>query len=286
MTQVAEKLTTEIERIILRRINDGKLVVPTMPEAAAKAIAVTKSSDASPKQITAALSRDPVLVAGVIRAASMSAMGQPVKSVEQAVTRLGVNRLRQLLMELTVHRLFESPDLRISQTCQRLWEHSLAVALLSRDIAALSQGADPETAYLTGLLHDVGKPVVGAMLLEVERMTGSAPGKWIDADTWLEVVQRSHHTIAIALAEKWALPDSVVNTLKELGDYDMADRTAAGNFVRFANALVKREGIYAGQVDATDNDAMVMLGRTLLGVDDSIVERLIGGLRDRLRDPS
>jgi hypothetical protein len=53
--------------------------------------------------------------------------------------------------------------------------------------------------------------------------------------------------------------------------------------VRFSNALAKREGLYVGPVDRDDAEALVMIGRSLLGVDEEVVGRLASGLAGRIK---
>ena len=51
----------------------------------------------------------------------------------------------------------------------------------------------------------------------------------------------------------------------------------------FANALAKREGIYVGHVDIADSDALVMIGRSLLGLSEEVVARLSANIKDRVK---
>jgi len=88
--------------------------------------------------------------------------------------------------------------------------------------------------------------------------------------------------VGIAIAKKWELPETVGKCVQSCDDYDAANRLSAVNAVRFANALAKREGIYLGNVDASDNDALIMIGCSLLGLDSSVVDRLTKDLRERV----
>lgn len=55
------------------------------------------------------------------------------------------------------------------------------------------------------------------------------------------------------------------------------------NVVRFANALVKTNGISASRVDdLEDANALVMIGRSMLGLDEDVVNRLAQGLKERV----
>jgi putative nucleotidyltransferase with HDIG domain len=123
------------------------------------------------------------------------------------------------------------------------------VAQLAQRVAVVSGAPDPDTAYLAGLLHDLGKPVVATILLEAEsQIVQRNPKLWIDFSTWISVVQRCHRAIGLELARKWQLPDEIQKAIEECTDYDSANRLSTGNAVRFANAVAKQQGIYAGPV--------------------------------------
>ena len=79
------------------------------------------------------------------------------------------------------------------------------------------------------------------------------------------------------------LPESVSAAIADCAEYNGTDRLSVPNCVRFANALTKREGLYLGKFDASDMDALVMIGRSLLGIDDSVLNLLSSGLADRVR---
>jgi hypothetical protein len=85
----------------------------------------------------------------------------------------------------------------------------------------------------------------------------------------------------VALVEKWKLPEEIVACIRE-DEYDPENRSCIGNFVRFANAVVKLEGIYVGQVDPDEAQAMVLVGRSMLGMDEDVVSRVSGSLRERM----
>jgi hypothetical protein len=76
----------------------------------------------------------------------------------------------------------------------------------------------------------------------------------------------------------------VIKAIRDCGDYDAADRGCAANTVRFANAVAKREGLYVGPVDTDDNNALIMVGSSLLGFDEDFLKRVCAGLKDRMRE--
>jgi putative nucleotidyltransferase with HDIG domain len=277
------KLVGELGRIVLGRIASGRLVLPVMPEVAQKCLALVRDPKFQQKKLTSELEREPLLAASILRSSMTAADGGgSVKTLDQAVSSLGIAKLKSLLVEFMTREMFRSNDKRIQAATTKVWEHSVAVAVLARDIAALTSGANSDTCYLAGLLHDVGKPILVAMLLEAEKKLSKDKSGWLDIEIWTSTVEQVHRKVGTALAVEWQLPEEVTAGIRDCTEYDTANRGSAANVVRFANALAKREGYATGPVDAADLDALITTGRSLIGADDAVIERLVAGLAERV----
>jgi putative nucleotidyltransferase with HDIG domain len=279
----SDTLLDVLRGIILTRVEKDTLVIPSLPEVASKCLELLRHDEVDLREVAKLIERDPVLATRLLRQATSAAMGgEGHVNIQQATTRLGSKNVRTLILDASAAQLFRSRDQRIATAARQLWEHSLAVALLSRDLAAiLGGGLDAEAAYLAGLVHDVGKPIAASMLLEVERASDKTRFK-LNADTWLAVVQGVHRPIGIALAEKWRLPEAVAAAIRESTEYDSSERLSLGNVVCFSNSVAKLQEIYAGPFDKPDAEALIMLGRSLLGLEDDVIARLSNGLRSRV----
>jgi putative nucleotidyltransferase with HDIG domain len=281
----AERLSEQLEQIVLKRIAEDSLVLPTLPAVVTKALEVLKDPEVSFKQVGVIIERDPVLAARLLRSATSAAFSAGTKKVSlpEALTRLGAKSVRAILVEATAQKVFLSRDPKISDSMKRLWQHSVAVGTLARDVLALSGNADSEAAYLAGLLHDVGKPVVASLLLEFERQVTEVYNRpFIDSAEWISVIGRTHRPVGVALAEKWQMPEQVTRCIRECVEYDNADRASLVNIVCFSNSLAKKTGIYAGTIDADEVDALVMIGRSIIGANDEIIKTLTRGLKERV----
>lgn len=282
-----ERLSLELKKIALHRIAEDKLVLPSTPAVAARCLAMLREPGLNMKVLANTIERDPMLAAMVTRLANSAAHGAGLTTwgLAQSVMRLGQGRIKMVLVEACARQVFDSRDKRITEAFKGIWEHSVAVALLARDASALlGGGLDADSAYLSGLLHDVGKPIVGSFLLEAEKMlTAGRHAEWIGSNDWMKTVSDCHRPVGVALVEKWQMPAEIVNCVRDCTEYDPGNRGSIANVVRFANALAKREGIYVGAIDASDVDALVMIGRSLLGLGEDVVARLSANLKDRVR---
>lgn len=277
----AEALMTQLTRIITTRIESDRLVLPAMPAAANKCLTLLKDPDVATRKIVMVLETDPVFAAQVSRAASTAAFGgQPARSLDNAISRLGMNTLRVVVTQAAARSLFASKDRAIVTRLEQVWKHSVAVAILAREVSTMIKAPDPSVSYLTGLLHDVGKTVVAAMLLEAEAQLGKKG--WINADQWSRVVSGSHRGIGIALAERWNLDPEVIAAIRDCTEYDPAERASIANVVRFANALVKTAGVHSGHVELEEAQALVVIGRSMLDLDEDAVTKLAQGLNEKV----
>jgi putative nucleotidyltransferase with HDIG domain len=278
------KLAFQLEQIVSKRIADDKLVLPSMPAVAAKCLELLRNPEVEPRAAASLIEKDPILAAQLLRLANSALLGtrEPITKVLGAVTRVGTMRLRQFILETTARKTFESRDAQINATLRKIWEHSVAVATLTGDVVALANAGDSETGYLAGLLHDIGKPIVAAMLLEAERtILGLKPSSgWIGSVEWLGVIHRTHRRIGVALSQKWGLGGAVCRAIKDCEDYDSTDRLCEANAVRFANAVAKQNGLYECETDKDDNDALIMIGQSLLGLDPRRLPQLVGSAQN------
>jgi len=137
---------------------EGKLDLPALPEVAVKIQAAMKDPDVDIKRLAGIVSLDIAITAGLVRAASSAAYGSgnPVKSVRDAIVRLGLVAARRLALTIAMQQIFRSNSRPLQRRMQELWDRSVNVSVLSFVLARCSEGLDPEQALLAGLLHDVG----------------------------------------------------------------------------------------------------------------------------------
>jgi putative nucleotidyltransferase with HDIG domain len=275
------KLAEQLEIILENRIAQDSLTLPLLPAIVVKANDVIRRADATPKDLVAMIELDPILGAVILRHGAAAGC----RTLEQTVDKIGVEKVRSILSETSAHRVAESRDAKTAEATRMLWDHARAVAILAQNVAIQVGVEEPEVCFVAGLLHDIGKPVVATMLLEAEaRIAQRNPKLWsIDGDTWVGVVDRTHRKIATDLAKKWQFPEEVQKAVLQFSDYDSANRQSVGNAVHFANALAKQMGIALGDISLDGHDAQVTAGKSLLGLDDDAVARMVADAKARCR---
>jgi putative nucleotidyltransferase with HDIG domain len=282
---VVDRLTS----IILKRLESDNLLVPAMPAIAVQCMRLLDDPNQTFKNVGEVIAKDPVLASRVLRLANSAAFPGKTQAttLEQSIARMGTEGLKLAICHYSMYQAFSSKDERIQAAFRGIWEHSLAVALIAKEIAGQlddSTTADPSTVYLAGLLHDVGKPVVAALLLEAEKLMSvhKASMPWISPSVWRQVVDKSHRNIGVALAKRWNLPAAIGKAIESCVSYDTSTPHAPANIVCLANAFAKVQGLYAGDFDNDQVNMLLSQGKDLLDMPDEALALLCAGLYGRV----
>jgi putative nucleotidyltransferase with HDIG domain len=271
-------------QILVERIHRDKLVLPAMPAAARECLRLLDLPDNNLDKVVKVVAQDPIIAPQVMRRAKSAVMSRATvaRTLDQAITRLGVRELRELILNVSTHQLFESKKPAIRKHTKTLWQHSVAVAVLARALARRRKDVDPEVAYLAGLLHDVGKPVAAALLLELERTVDAPQAGWLEGDAWLGVVNECHREVGVALARSWNMDEEILFAIARSDRFVGDNPSLITNVVCYTNALAKKAGVYVGDVEPAILDAQLRDGANLYKLEPPMVESLLKELRSSL----
>jgi len=148
-----------------------KALSPTV----AQIMKMTSSANASIDQVAKIIRQDQAIALKVLKLANsvVYTRGEPVESVQQAVSRIGLTQIRQVAMNMSVMDRFADPQFDELLNTQSFWEHAIATGMIAASIVRVRDGKeqDIDAAFTMGLLHDVGRMVFveqfGATYIEV-----------------------------------------------------------------------------------------------------------------------
>jgi putative nucleotidyltransferase with HDIG domain len=183
--------------------------LPALPFVASKVLDMIQDPDLNVRQLCRVLSDDTALAARILavsRSAHYAQRNLPT-SLLGAVQVLGFRTLRNVVITIATQGLF----LTNNKISEKLWSHSLAVALASRILSARVGFRDTEQAFLAGLLHDVGEMI----LLHgdpkgFERLGQEVQGtQCLMIDKEQEVYGFDHALIGLTLLDSWNIDSEI-----------------------------------------------------------------------------
>jgi len=180
------------------------LKLPSLPEVTAQVRALSTNPRATAETLAAAILRDPALTARLIRIANSPLLRgrMEVRSLAQAITRLGFHYVRDLATALALEYAFE-PDSEVTrQLMRRIARRSRDVAAISHVLARHCTGLPPEQALLAGLLHFIG----ALPLLVAVADDGATPG----AAEIFAMLESCHAEVGVTLLRHWHFAEEIV----------------------------------------------------------------------------
>jgi putative nucleotidyltransferase with HDIG domain len=173
---------------------------------------LSQGDDVSVKDLSTVIEED-VVITGSLLSIANSALycrNSRVASVRPAISRLGFRKTRNVLLGLTVSRCFTSVRVPGPWSSIRFNAHSLAVATLSDLIVQSVPSENAEWAFMAGLLHDIGLPLIAVGLPEQYRaITMQAGSDEEIAEREREVLGFTHFDLGAEMLARWNCPPMV-----------------------------------------------------------------------------
>ena len=124
---------------------------------AARILRLFESDDLSSYQLAKVVALDPVLAAYILKISNSAYynFSGKIKTLSDAITLIGFEEIKKIVIMISAKNAFKVSD----EIDKLLWEHSLAVAVGCSVINSMINITDEGEAYISGLLHDIGKIV-------------------------------------------------------------------------------------------------------------------------------
>lgn len=218
----------------LETLLESAHVLPTLPQVVQHILETLNDDNAGADELVQELNTDPAIVARLLAAANSSAFGlaSKVASTRQAILVLGLGTVRTITLATALMD-------RLGAIGGRdLWRHSLGVATCARTLAE-SLGSNPETAFSSGLLHDIGQLLMLAVAPESVAQAINRTREHGEAIVTAElaVFGYDHATVGAELAKLWRLPGSIVGGIRAHHTPDSGDDGEMGDIIHVAEVL-------------------------------------------------
>lgn len=197
--------------ILVDKINNDTLVLPTLPAIALKVRKTAEDPEADLNKMADVIALDPSLSARIIKIANSAYMSRSVKaeSIQQAVTRIGLLQIRNTAMALAMEQLYVSKNAVIKQYLEQIWQRNVnvmsnALVLFQLYVSRTkNRTLNADTMTLAGLLHNIG---VLPILTEAERHQEMyANPKFLNL-----AFQKLAAQIGTVIVKEWGLGDDYI----------------------------------------------------------------------------
>jgi len=207
-------------------LHDKKLIqligginsLPSLPPLFDRLMELIESQETNTNQIAAVINEDIAMAAQILKLVNSAffSLSRRIETIQEAVSYLGLDILRQLVL---AQHLFAqcSAQERTTFKLDELWQHSLCTATLAKAIAENGNvcGTIGNSAYLAGLLHEIGKlilmrhlPEIYTEILQEVQQQGKSQ---VQAES--ERLGTNHAIIGGYLTSLWGLPHNITEAV-------------------------------------------------------------------------
>ncbi len=253
--------------------------VPVLPEILLKLLEACDNETTPLTTVASLIDKDPSLSYKVLQLVNSAYFGLKTtySGVDQAVVYLGANSVKNMAVTAAVHQIFNGEKFSSLQyfNSHTFWYHSLKCATLSRRLAEHTALANPDDAYLGGLLHDLGKLLLVSAFPEQYEMVIAES---MQDEDLLEAERNhlgtTHCQIGSWLIDDWKLSSLISDAI--IYHHETVER------IKQALGLVKI--VYTANELSKDGDRAPACeaGQSLLGLGREELERIVDGVNEEI----
>jgi HD-like signal output (HDOD) protein len=263
---------------LIETFNNPDYRPPPLPGVALELMSLSNRDDSTIERIVRLLEQDEMLAGGVMRliGSPLYAARTRVRSLKEAVVRLGVRTVRDLVFETALNQgVFRLAE--YSETIEQIRRHSTVTAYIARIVCRTAK-IDPEHAFLCGLLHDIG---FAGLLFAVSHIEAEESPPLIQLWAEIDVL---HEQASGLITKLWQLPAEISEVVAHHHHLHTGETSRVAAAINIADQLTERFGAsVVGPVDAQGvlltGDAVdefdLEVGRAELGLNDEAMARII-----------
>lgn len=227
--------------------------LPSLPSVVVQLVRSFGEADVSIAELAAKIAKDQALAAKTLRLANSSFYGlqSRVRTIDQAITVLGFDSVRSLVTAAGIVGQFGG-QAGVAFDFTAFWRHAVGTALCAKSVARQA-GCNQEFAFVSGLLHDIGRLV---LVTRFPDQYGAALAMQRESECDMLRAERSvlgldHAMVGRALAQHWKFPDLIQRAIGHHHAPGRADLGDIPSVVHVANVIA-----HALDLDG-DEDEMV-----------------------------
>ena len=205
----------DINRLLSEYINK----MPSLPTSVTKVLEICNNQHTNPIDLNHVISLDPVLVGRVLKLINSAyyGLGQHVTNLARAIIMLGINTVKNLALSTVVLEHLASKSEKTGLDMEGFWRHSLCVGV-SAKLLARKRGIDgqlTEEYFTAGILHDIGKIPLNAVLAKDYMLTISVADKNRESlfRTENSSMGLTHCDAGAMIASAWKLQGAILDVI-------------------------------------------------------------------------
>ena len=232
---------------------DSVNIISLPPSEIADVLSIFGRENSTIQELSILILRDAKLTARLLRMANVSTSGkrQDVAGVNRAIEAVGKDKVKALLLPITIYDIIFARDSGYPGAIERLRAHMLETAVVAQKAARIAGYGDVNEAFMAGFLHDFGRMFLLSYFpqeFDEIRRTCGEDRLLIDAER--DILETDHQEIGKYIAERWDLPKSLSEVM---GNHHPDDITDLDSYPQLARLVMFADNISPSGFDFPDS---------------------------------
>lgn len=248
-------------------IQANRLILPSLPEVALKVRDAVEQEKINAVKLAAMIAEDAALAARLIQVANSPLYRgrTEITNLQMAITRMGYNTVRTLLMSLAMQQIFQPTSALLDRYFHAIWQTSVNVAAISRALAAFYPHLNAEHALLAGLIHQIGK-------LPILTLAEQTPGLANDQTRLDHLLEALHPQIGGVILKNWNFPQTLLEVVTEYLQWQRQPDGGLADYVDVVQVAYLEHLTGSGEELPVDPSQVSAFARLGLAPDIEIIE--------------
>ncbi len=205
-----EHLMADIER----DSKASKLKIPSLPDIALQVQVAVKDKGSDVSEVARIVMADPPLAGRLLKVANspMYRGKSAITTCQMAVSRMGLQVTRDLVIGCSLQQLFESESPLLQAFMRKAWQRSTHLAALCAVISRHGRGLDEDRAMLAGLVYNIGA-------LPVINYAAKYPELVEDAAMLSQVIEELSCEVGVQVLRRWDFDLDVIDVVRGSHDW-------------------------------------------------------------------
>ena len=206
---------------IRERFNTNSVTLPSLPEIALYINSAIEDPNMNFNRLGGIVQTDPTISARIVNVANSAMFGSPIKieSIAQAITRIGLNSVRAIVMSVVMRNLFTPKNALTKKYMIAFYEHSIRIGVICYVLAKHLPGMSCDHAFLAGILHDIG--VIPILVIADKHPELARQAGHLD-----KAVSEFKQEVGSMLLRQWEFADEYANIARDAYNWQRNNETA------------------------------------------------------------
>jgi len=200
------QLQSSLEEKVLAECAKGHIELPSLPDIALRIRDAVNNPDKGINEIARLVEMDPNIAARVIKIANSSMFSgySPASTCMDAVARLGLHVIQNIVICVAVNNLFSAPNAQLRSQLESILNRSRRIAAIAYVLGSIVKGMRPEKAMLAGLTCQIGA-------LPIINYLGYMPELKNNPGIVDSVVSKLSSTVGTMVLQQWNFDEQLIS---------------------------------------------------------------------------